>query len=68
MKKRAPMESQRLEAELKRLKGLLGLSLDLKVIWKPSSDGMLSGEVKNNIIFVYEVTKRKRLVRYDMSF
>jgi len=68
MKKRAPMESQRLEAELKRLKGLLGLSLDLKVIWKPSSDGMLSGEVKNNIIFVYEVDEEKAVDTLQHEF
>lgn len=59
VEKRVSIESQSLEVELKRLEGLLGLSLDLKVVWKPSKDGVLSGEVKNNTIFVYEMSEEK---------
>ena len=46
--------SQRLEAELEQLKRFFGLGLELKVLWKPSLDGVLSGEVKNNLICLYE--------------
>jgi len=51
--------SQRLEAELEWLKRFFGLGLELKVVWKPSPDGALSGEVKNNLIYVYEVDEEK---------
>ena len=53
------MLSQRLGAELEQLKRLSGLGLKLEVVWMPSSDGMLSGEVKNNLIYVYEVDEKK---------
>jgi len=51
--------SQGLEAELEQLKKFSGLGLELKVLWKPSADGKLSGEVKNNLLYVYEVDKEK---------
>ena len=51
--------SQRLEAELRRLKMLFGLGLELKVVWKPSPDEALLGEVKNNLIYVYEADEEK---------
>ena len=50
----------RLEAELERLKRRVGLGLDLHVVWTPgyvkySVDGNpLSGEVKGNVIIIYE--------------
>ena len=53
------IRSQRLEAELKRLKSFSRLGLELKVVWKPSPDEALSGEVKNNSIYVYEVDEEK---------
>ena len=46
--------SQRLETELRQLKRFFGMGLELKVLWKPSPDGALSGEVKNNLICLYE--------------
>jgi len=52
-------KSARLEAEVERLKSLLGMGLELKVVWKPSYVGTLSGEVKNNLIYVYEVDEKK---------
>ena len=51
--------SQRLEAELEWLKRFFALGLDLQVVWKPSPDGALSGEVKNNLIYVFEVDEEK---------
>lgn len=46
--------SQRLEAELEQLKKFFEMGLELKVLWKPSADGALLGEVKNNLICLYE--------------
>ena len=51
--------SQRLEAELERLKRFSGVGLELKVVWKPSPDVALSGEVKNSLVYVYEVDEEK---------
>ena len=51
--------SQRLDAELEQLKRFFGLGLELKVVWKPTPDGALSGEVKNSLIYVYEVDEEK---------
>lgn len=51
--------SQRLESELERLKRFFGLGLELKVVWKPNSNGALLGEVKNNLIYVYEEDEEK---------
>lgn len=50
---------RRLEAELEWLKTFFGLGLELKVVWKPSPDGTLSGEVKDDLIYVYEVDEEK---------
>lgn len=64
MVKRASLkgfESQRLETELERLKGLSGLGFELKVVWEPSPDRALSGEVKNDTIYVYEVDEAKAI-------
>lgn len=51
--------SQRLEAELEWLRTFFWLGLELKVAWKPSPDWKLSGEVKGNLIYVYEVDEEK---------
>jgi len=48
-----------LEAELEWLRMFFRLGLELKVVWKPSLDGALSGEVKNSLIYVYEVDEEK---------
>jgi len=44
----------RLEGELERLKGRLGAGHELAVVWSPSSDSKLSGEVKDGVIHIYE--------------
>jgi len=62
IQKRGPFKrirSQRLTAELEWLQRFSGLGLELKVVWKPGPDGALSGEVKNNLIYVYEVDEEK---------
>jgi hypothetical protein len=43
-----------LEVELKRTKEKLGFGHELRVVWIPNKDSKLSGEVKDNIIYVYE--------------
>lgn len=43
-----------LEVELERLKCLLKMGYELKVIWKPDNNSNLSGEVKGETIFIYE--------------
>jgi hypothetical protein len=62
---------EKLADELERLKRLLGLESGLKVVWVPVSGGGLSGEVKGNMIYVYECemdgalqTLRHELVDY----
>ena len=50
-----------LREELDRLQMKLGLSLGLKVIWMPSVDKGLSGEVRNGTIYVYEAEGDKTL-------
>lgn len=50
---------RRLEAELEWLKRFFWLGLELNVVWKPSHGGALSGEVKGNLIYVYEVDEEK---------
>ena len=48
-----------LEAELDRLKHLSGLGFDLKIVWEPSPEKALSGEVKGDIIHIYEMVEGK---------
>lgn len=50
-----------LREELERLQAKLGLSLGLKVVWMPSIDKGLSGEVRNGTIYVYEAEGDKAL-------
>ena len=49
----------KLEEQLERIQGKLGLGLVLKVVWMPNADSDLSGEVKNNLIYVYEADEEK---------
>jgi hypothetical protein len=43
-----------LEEELERLKRLLKMGYELKVVWLPNNSSSLSGEVKGETIYVYE--------------
>lgn len=43
-----------LEIELDRLRMTTGLGMDLRVVWQPSPDKDLAGEVKGNTIYIYE--------------
>jgi hypothetical protein len=59
MKQTTPKDSHSevLNVEFERLKRLSGLGLDLNVVWKPNPEIALLGEVKDNIIFIYVVSK-----------
>jgi hypothetical protein len=43
-----------LEEELERLKRLLKMGYELKVVWSPNNNSNLSGEVKGETIYIYE--------------
>jgi hypothetical protein len=45
---------RRLEEELEKLKQLLNMGFELKVVWLPNNSSELSGEVKGETIFIYE--------------
>jgi hypothetical protein len=45
---------KKLEGELERLKRLLGIGYELKVVWLPENNSKLSGEVKGETIYIYE--------------
>jgi hypothetical protein len=51
----------KLEEELEKLKEKLNLSPNLKVIWAPDPSKDLSGEVKDNTIYIYEVEEEKAI-------
>ena len=53
-----PSRVKALKAELERLKRLTGLGLDLDLVWLPSADKSLLGEVKDKVIFIYEVNEQ----------
>jgi hypothetical protein len=48
-----------LEEELERLKCLLRMGYELKVVWLPNNNSSLSGEVKGETIFIYEEEPEK---------
>ena len=51
----------KLEEELKRILTKLGLNLDLRVVWTPDPPNSLSGEVRGNTIYIYEVEEEKAI-------
>jgi len=44
-----------LQRELQRLQKEVGVGSDLKVVWQPYEQHELSGEVKGNVIYIYDV-------------
>jgi hypothetical protein len=51
----------KLEEELQRILTKLGLNLDLRVVWTPDPPNSLSGEVRGNTIYIYEVEEEKAI-------
>jgi hypothetical protein len=50
-----------LETELQRLKKLTGLGHQLTLVWLPLGSSTLSGEVKKNVVYVYDEEFEKAL-------
>jgi len=57
-----------LEAELERLKRILQVGYELKVRWIPNGNKELSGEVKQETIFIYEEEEEKALETLKHEF
>jgi hypothetical protein len=55
------MTQQVLEQALQRLQETLGLGHVLTVLWQPSDAHPLSGEVKHQVIYIYEREEEKAL-------
>ncbi|MEM2027590.1 MAG: hypothetical protein QXO15_04770 [Nitrososphaerota archaeon] len=53
---------------LERLKHLLKMGYELKVVWLPDNDSNLSGEVKGETIFIYEEDFEKALETLKHEF
>jgi len=51
----------KLQKELERLKNRLNIGHELRVVWNPTSNSRLSGEVKNATIYVYEQEENKAI-------
>ena len=58
----------RLEDELEMMKTISKQGLGLKVLWLPREDGPLSGEVKGNVIYIYESDEEKALDVLEHEF
>jgi len=58
----------RLEDELEIMKTISKQGLELEVTWLPREDGPLSGEVKGNVIYIYESDKKKALDVLEHEF
>lgn len=51
----------RLDEELERFVVKLGLNREFRVVWMPNSDRGFSGEVRGDIIYIYEAEEDKAL-------
>jgi hypothetical protein len=51
----------KLEERLEKLKQLTGLGLELEVCWRPDGDCLRHGEVKGNLIIIYDVNEAQAL-------
>ena len=56
-----PASRARLEDELERLKTITKKGLGLRLVWQPSTEGPLSGEVKGKTVYIYESDEEKAL-------
>lgn len=59
---------EKLQSALEGLKQILGLGHELTLRWIPNGDGKLSGEVKGNCIYVYEMTEKEALSTLKHEF
>jgi hypothetical protein len=61
---------RRLEEELEKLKNLLKMGYELRMVWLPNNGSELSGEVKGETIFIYEEaleTLKHEFLEYAIS-
>jgi len=58
----------RLEYELEAMKRISKQGLELEVQWFPREDGLLSGEVKGDVIYIYESDEQKALDVLEHEF
>ena len=58
----------RLEYELEAMKRISKQGLELRVQWLPREDGPLSGEVKGDVIYIYESEEKKALDVLEHEF
>ncbi len=58
----------RLEYELEAMKRISKQGLELEVQWLPREDGPLSGEVKGDVIYIYESEEKKALDVLEHEF
>jgi len=56
--KRSSDVQSTLERKLEEIKRVTGLGQDLKVVWAPNSDSKEHGEVKENVVLIYDVEKK----------
>jgi len=57
-----------LDRRLERMKRVTGFGQDLKVVWAPNSDLKEHGEVKENVIFIYDEEKKTALETLKHEF
>jgi hypothetical protein len=62
------LEQDKLHQELEDMKQKLNIGHELAVKWVPTANGKLSGEVKGECIFVYEVDEKKALETLKHEF
>jgi hypothetical protein len=53
------VKTARLEADLEKLKSILGLGHDLVLFWEPASNPLVKGELRGRVLLVYEPDPRK---------
>lgn len=53
---------------MEKLKRLLKMGYELKVVWQPSNNSSLSGEVKGETIYIYEEDLDKALETLKHEF
>ena len=54
-------QEKNLEVELERLKNTLKLGYELRINWVPRGSEKLSGEVKNETIYIYDENEKEAL-------
>ena len=59
---------ERLEKELERLKRILKIGYELKVLWIPNGNSKISGEVKGDYIYIYDEDREVALETLKHEF